>query len=1392
MAETQTPWETLDQEERSLRAVTTSRTQVKAAKARYATNPTATRAIAYRLSKLREAYPHLTAGVALSLAKADVGPDDPRAVSAAKLAGKRKVKKGIGWHSIGDALGAAGNAVKPVVRGTFEVLESGTQLVDAAARNAMADPLGFDNPLKQTNVGIAAEKLLKGDEVDTGSGFFPGGEVKKTQAERARAAYSITYKDGSVHAGTPGRIFAAEIFEPGTKPFNFFSGATDAWFDIKVDPGAAALSRAGKMNRARKSLVEADAGLLSRARGALTNDVDLNRAEKWWSGKSGRDLAKHWAGNADAHDIYKRAGGNITPTQASRLADTKTVEEVDGVVGGFLHEWRMKPGYARRPEIKRRMQSARIFHEVPGTKLDVNDADEAAKTIVDVLANARMDADTQAHYFGRMAASTSPIERRSITYDALTKISDDIAAKGGHQSKDARRVVQAIKDDYHHLRAYDVAEDGGMGTSLRTVVSGGKPLGLPSPHLSTEFINTAIPLPDARVIRKVTSVVGRVRDNAGVDAGVAFADFIQQKTWKPLQLIRGAWTVRVIGNEQFRIAARFGGHPIDSIAWIIGRKGATGSFGQAFSDAAGAAEDFDAYRKAMARISGSIFDPVTNNKMAKAGKAAMGPGHERYHEALADELLELHAGAATRRLAGGWTKDEWATGEITGNPVEDVFRWMWRGDGKYLRDELAHAKGLEALADDPEALRRALGSWNDRLVRRTMGRPEILDAVRTGKFNDKPLRVMRSEGRVFKKVIDGPDPDFVAHLRKLDTEQGLNSGFVKGDVLRDTELDGTYDKIVDHLFSTFMSRPTNYLSRSPAFRRAHWERMEELIPRMTREAQAQVLADAATANLGRVTIKRMAKRANIGTGKLNLEDSGDLLKLSDDYVAGADTIAKGFALDDVKALLYDISKKSQFMDIARFFFPFGEAWKEELQVWSKLARDRPQIAERVRMTLNGARESGFISEDQNGEQVYSFPGSGFITESAFGVGDWTSGVKNLSMFGQNPLMPGLGPVAQIPLAKLIPDKPAFDDINAMLFPYGEPGDQGGIDKIFMPGWIKKFQAAYSAKDSDRLYASTVQSVAAHLLASGDYPMDGPEDEKRLLDAARKKARWLLVFRGGAQFFAPSSPTPQFVAADKNGNMMLQTKMVEAFRELVDKNDGDYDLATRQFIDTFGDSARLVIQPRSADVDVTTKPALDFIRRNPHLAELYPDVYGLLLPQGGTFDITAYNYGLDVGKGRKLTLKEAVERANSRVAGMIYREQKNKLPTKRTREMNDYLDELQKALKAKYPGAKFTFTVGELPNRIDEFTRALDDPAVKDTDVAKASRAYLAARVQANAAYREQHSDGKNVNTAKRARQHREWLRQTAAALTEKYPDFAQVFDELFGRELADDTEGEDG
>lgn len=1384
----------------------------------------------------RAAYPFLAAGDTLALAKSGNGPDSSVTRTVADARVKHKVKRGFGFRSIGDWISGSAALGKGIVRGGMTVLSApyteaagvfrnitasaGTTAGGATGGAAIGAGLGTVVPgvgnlvgagvgalaggtigaiggflaRKKVKVGdadwrpqsealLAAGHILQGQKVDLGTGYFPGGELAEEHAVRSR---NVTV-DG--HGLTPGRLIAASVAEPGSQPHRMLSGLIDFGGALKADPSALVLGEVGKAKVAARMFNPEDAGLIA----GLRKTVATDRVDGWLSGPKGKAVIDQLAADSSFDSIWRRTNKKLDVEDALALSKIDDPAEVAAYLRPKLGvDIREKPTLSDMPWTNptvRRMRDARIWQDVPGRAINFDDPNGAVEQVDRFLRNANIrDPEIIARHTTAMAEATVA-GNAGDRYQTVKAVGDVVreAVKEGLRGKDgtlsdpaarkARALTDLFTNRHEELVRFNV-DDIGDNAWHPGVKVGADTKPAASPHLLVEGLNSKVLLPDYRDIRRATTKYGQVLDNPLIKTPALFLDHVMNTLWKPLVLIRGAWPVRVVGEEQIRMAAAgydsFLNHPLSALATVVsddGRlgkmlskvgvdtgRGETDVLGELFRDARKLAPEPTALEGALYK--GRVADPVGKARtVVTRHKVLYDQMAPEYAKSWAEELMQLRADPiGVRAAAGGLLEGDRTVNRLPG--IDGLKDWFWHGTGQQIRRDLID-QGVDAVGR--EGADRYIDSVVERLRTKTAGNGDLAQAVATGQWADVPLR-----------AGDKINPDFV---RKLDEIRDLGPTRVKGDLnVYAPDARGEFGRRAEHavnwMFEQLMVKPSNALSRSPTFRQAYWDRITELTPFMDEATQTAAIKAAAEAGLKRDDLRKIAKAALSGKGEV-----ADL--------SVADDLAKAHALETTRHLLYDLADKGQASDQLRLVFPFAEAWKEVVTRWSGLLVDNPAIARRSEQGVLGARGAGWFQPDPTtGEETFTYPGSQFLSEHLLGMPvPLTGRVQGLSLAAS--VIPGFGPVVQIPASKIIPNRPDWDWLREAVVPFGEPDTEGGFVESFLPAWMQKFRTAFLRNDPehDRMFANTMMDVARYLMTTGDYSTDTPDDVQRLLSAASSKAKGVYVLRGAAQFFAPSAPTPQFLAKDPDGHYVVAQKLIEDYQAM---QQADPDNAVSTFLGKYGEGALLFMQPKTQGGGPATTDLNDWVRDHPEQVSKFKDVYAFFGPQTGEFSFDLYNRQLRSGERKPVTPAEAVKGANQRVASMIYRQARDKIVGNTTWEARSWLGQVRDALIDQYPGYDpLAYDDSRIPKLIRSLSRAVDDPELARTDAGHAIGLYLGAREKALAAAKE--SRLQSFATAKAAEPLRDWLRSIGEALVSQTADFAPVWDSVLSREMIEDA-----
>ena len=576
----------------------------------------------------------------------------------------------------------------------------------------------------------------------------------------------------------------------------------------------------------------------------------------------------------------------------------------------------------------------------------------------------------------------------------------------------------------------------------------------------------------------------------------------------------------------------------------------------------------------------------------------------------------------------------------------------------------------------------------------------------------------------------------------------------------------------------YENRFVNKLERSPVYRQFYYEQVTRNVDSLSPTEAKQLIQDITTqaaaiemkpanyvgSKANWKKIQELAGRAN-GTGTIK-----DL----DDY-AGLT------ALNRTKEALFNATDKNNLEDIMRIVVPFGAAWREVLGTYGKFLVEDPTRVRRAQLLFKGATDfdpdgngRGFFYKDPTTNQYsFNFPLSGELAKLATGVNAPLQGTVKRVSIGLD-WHPALGPVGQIAADKIIPDTPKFDGISSILMPYGR-----GTSASLLPSWAKKLKSAIDADPSklDGIYGNTYIDTMRALSASGDYDLDTPEGQAKLMSDAKGKARILTAMRALGQFIGPTSPGTEFEIPTKDGDIMA-SQLIKEFYKLQADN---YDTAVSEFLRIYGEDAMLYLSSKSqATVDglEATKEFGDWERTNGDIIKAFPDVAAFFAPGGSDFDFQVWQRQIKNGKRVRLTDKQVIEQAQYRVAASQYKAYRAQVGAYPTAEQRAWLKTVRTELNKKYPGFPIVpvFTVGEFEKKIGQMKDAIADPRLKDNDVAKAINTYFGYRDQVLSQWIASGGSAQGLATAKGAEPLRGYLTSIGDALALQVPDFGRVWE----------------
>lgn len=726
---------------------------------------------------------------------------------------------------------------------------------------------------------------------------------------------------------------------------------------------------------------------------------------------------------------------------------------------------------------------------------------------------------------------------------------------------------------------------------------------------------------------------------------------------------------------------------------------------------------------------------------------------------------------------------------------------------------LAASGMIETNHPDP----RNVSNWHQHRVQYDIeqnGNQELIDAIATGNLRGHNLREIHSD-KERREVMQILRDEFSEYAPE----------FTKVPKLDDKNLSGLYDKMIDQLMTIFMSVPTNKLSRSPVFKQAYYKRVAQLFAFLSNGDREIVLRRMGEANLDRGILRSMLSREISGDrdailrklDKMGGQKGYSLRGLLPEpqeamSLAQMDDAAKAFALHETKNLLYDMTRSHNFFDMTRNLFPFGEAWLEIFEVWSKIIAEHPNVIRRMQQGINGLRSSGIIYEDPNThEDVFNFPGSETLGRWMFNKDQVAEGTEVIPqatgrVSGLNialgAYMPGVGPLVQIPISNMgFIERPNMRWLKDALLPFGAQkiDDMGSIvSTMVAPTWLKKAMVAIQKPNAgdERLYNNTVIDVYKSLLLSGRYDKNDKESSAAALERAKHIALNMWTIRTASAFIGPTGATFRFDVRDKDGKIWAFQALSSEYRKMLEKADWDHSVATQQFFARFGLDPSLLYPSKSRSLirRSTTSAGAAFQANNPDLFKEYPVTAYYAQPDDpdDDFDYQAYLNQLAEKTRQGLTPDQWAQERNDFVGRIAYERARLIVAGRDDNVSEAWLRTFKTKLMEDYPGYNNNVIGLQLSADRDqtilEFTHWADSPELSATRPGRALAAYLAARSEVVRIGVQLGLSPTGFRNAKKARYLRDYLRQTGQAILMTYPEFGPMWEQVFSREIEEQNE----
>jgi hypothetical protein len=971
------------------------------------------------------------------------------------------------------------------------------------------------------------------------------------------------------------------------------------------------------------------------------------------------------------------------------------------------------------------------------------------------------------------------------------------------------------------------------------------------PILETTLSQDLILTSPSEVIKLSNKLIGGFKDKyddatriVGREGITRFFDGYVSGIFKPLVLLRPAWTVRVIAEEQLRAIADGAlgvlDHPIGLLARLTddsvkvrasyAREGwlDTPNFRQGISESSvGDTRSFKQLRKQ------SVASDIKYQRIErKINKVKWDEGQYREiqkysNSILAKEIATIELARNKKEAVQALVKKLKEDG-----PLRDAMLSLTAGKNNPYRI-LEGASGLSTrsynivLNDFVELLRKDMKiAFGGKNVPR-----DLYELVKTGKFklNDKTfdLNVGAKAGikqSDYRGLIDGSitGNEAIKLQKKVDASNvEVAKAYIKkfGDILPEAvdfkvppfAVDRKFlDRTVESLFKWFGTQPTNVASRIPVFKSSYWSKSRELISISDDSVKAKIVDGAKKAGLNKREIARIERTAS--AGKEGISDANLI-----------ENLAKGFAVEKVKGLLYDITQERRFWEASRWLFPFGNAYQEVLTTWASILKRQPQVAARFQTTWDGAAQpndtldptgKGFFYKNPiNNKVMFNYPGSDIFQNWMLGDSAPDTNVRvNMPVYAQSvniaaTLLPGFGPVIQLPASFIVNNMPEENFVSKIVFGDFAPTNVKDPKEIakrlgFVPAWADKFGTLFfnQGENTQGVFGNTVIDTYKALLYAGKISDETEEKANAGMDEAVKAAKRIYMFRAFSQLLGPAgSVQPIYELTDQNLDYFFFETLADEYRTIKRANNFDDVLATQEFIEKYGINPLPLTVSKTISIEKypTTVEGADFLKKNRELYEKYPLVAWYLEPPPAyaEFSFDSYKKALLQNK-RAYRTPEQWAVAKNKLLGAVALdafEREINIIGNNSKEAKALRDRKKKQLQQQYwgygtPGIVGSPTKPSIDMQIEQLIKMVNDESLSSFSTVQSAKKYLAIRQDIINSFVNAGLSETIWKTSAKYAATRAALRNEALKLIEENPDFGPMFDTLLSRELEPEYE----
>ena len=851
----------------------------------------------------------------------------------------------------------------------------------------------------------------------------------------------------------------------------------------------------------------------------------------------------------------------------------------------------------------------------------------------------------------------------------------------------------------------------GEGRARLQIPDGDEILEMELPLTVTQLQNVVV-VPNFHLLRKHAARYARLKygDNwrakitraaapawSAKEYGLDAARMLME-VWRPLTLLRPAWTFRVIPDEQLRQVAKFGALTVGLESWQnlrnlmadlrtnpmvdrvlkttdpnrAGRRGfvasalAGGAVAGPMGALAGGALGNRIVRK-MAELEEAGYTNIRFGGHSISGPfGAPGTKDEIYRvlnssREMVDEIFGRHENrwyGALRRDPGRWRTYTWGSSA----QENEIYRAEWARNLRYqiAQDEMARqflaGKTVDEVVDwlENTTAGRAYAAkvpwrsdkraWAEAVSAHVEAYTGGIDDVKRGILALTEADVQKVTRRQARSTSEKVSDEKVAELLDLIPEEARAPihGAETEQLLARSPLTQAINAAINHAFDVLGTMPTDNLSRNPTFRRFYQAEVRRLF-------------------------------ASLEPGQVNIDD-----------IQRLERQARDFALRETRELLYDAAEQSRFAAATRLLIPFYAAWQEVLTRWAGLAVENPVFAARARAGWFVPDKIGWTYTDDRGEKfiVFRLPefARGIVNQGIFHSAVDSQGYVFIDKEGFNLVAqgtPGFGPFVQVAVSEMVERNPSLEDSVRFIIPFG-PVDP--VEAI-TPTMVRRFMAASQEDAAARANAEARIAITKMVqMANGEIPMvdfSDPAARERFKEEVADEAKRFMQLRTFTSFIAPvipiyESPYKPYVdvyRALRDGDWKRAREVAERFNlpggealptEAPEGVRAGVTTADDIFLDTFGEEFFAVTQSFTETLNGVppTIEGMEAHERWKHLIDAYPEWGGVIAGYdgGGTavkFSRAVYDRQMATGQRRRLPFDEVLDGPQKRLGWAHY-------------------------------------------------------------------------------------------------------------------------------------------